>query len=568
MTTTTPRIIATLATLAAFSLTALFAQEQEQEQPATPQTTQPAQTTQLAAATQQTTPATASDAPAPAAKKRKKRVSKDNDRSGNEIVNFGSDINVPAGTTARSAVAMLGNVHIDGNATEAVAIIGSVTASAPVTQAVSIVGSTTIKAGAHEAVAVIGNVYVNGHVTGQVVAVGGGVELGPDARVDGEVIAIGGPIKRAETASIGGKITQLKIFGDISGFNAWITKALARGRLLAFGSELAWAWIIAGIFLLLYIITAALFPKAVTTCAETMELHPGMVFLAALITVFVKPIIGLLLTATVIGLPVIILASLALAILGKTAFIAWLGRRIAIPLNLSRHPVVAVLISGVPLALLYCTPYIGILFWKFAGFLGTGMVVYAALLVLRRKRDERDAARAAEKAAFAFSPVAAPATASATATSPANTAPSGATPPPLPADPVAAATSAAIAPRAGFWLRAGALLIDVMIVGAVSKYLLGMAANLPVIFAIYCVALWALRGTTLGGVVCGLSIVRADGRAMDWSTALVRAIGGFVAMLPFGLGFFWLAIDADRQGWHDKIAGTIVIHAPKGQALI
>jgi len=48
----------------------------------------------------------------------------------------------------------------------------------------------------------------------------------------------------------------------------------------------------------------------------------------------------------------------------------------------------------------------------------------------------------------------------------------------------------------------------------------------------------------------------------------VRALGGFVAMLPLGLGFIWVAIDADRQGWHDKIAGTIVVHAPKGQSLV
>jgi len=166
-------------------------------------------------------------------------------------------------------------------------------------------------------------------------------------------------------------------------------------------------------------------------------------------------------------------------------------------------------------------------------------VVYAVIAALRRRRATRDAATA----------------------SPAS---SGATPPP----PVAAvATSAALAPRAGFWIRAGALLIDAMIVWAAAAFL-HMGRSAVALFAIYCIVMWALRGTTLGGLVCGLKIVRADGSRFTWVAALVRALGGFVAMLPFGLGFFWVAIDSDRQGWHDKIAGTVVVHAPKGQSLV
>ena len=129
------------------------------------------------------------------------------------------------------------------------------------------------------------------------------------------------------------------------------------------------------------------------------------------------------------------------------------------------------------------------------------------------------------------------------------------------------AAAAALAPRAGFWIRAGALLIDVMIVWAAAAFLL-MGKSAVGLFAIYCIVMWALRGTTLGGLVCGLKIVRADGTPLTWTTALARALGGFVAMLPIGLGFIWVAIDSDRQGWHDKIAGTIVVRAPKGQSLV
>ena len=522
-TATTPRIPAMLGALAAFSFTALFAQahEQEQQQSTAPQITQPAATT---TATQEPPPASDSGAIAPAAKKNTKRsiIDSRHKHTGNEtmLLNVGSDINVPAGKIA-------------GDAT---AIFGSITANAPVNDTVSIIGSTTINAKADDVVAVIGNVYVNGHVKGDVVAVIGGVELGPDARVDGDVIALGGSLKKAETASIGGDVVRFKMFNNTPGFNAWVTKALSRGSLLAFGAGLAWVWLIAGIFLLVYIITAALFPKAVTACAETLELHPGTVFLAAFVTVFIRPIVSLVLAATGIGLLVLIPASLALAIFGKTAILAWIGRRITIPLKLAQHPVLAVFIGGVVLALLYCVPVLGILLWKLTGFLGTGAVVYAVILALRRRRAERAAANP--------NPV-----------------------PPIP-PPITGEASAALASRAGFWMRAGALLIDGMIVWAIAIFLLRMAINPVVLFAIYCVIMWGARGTTLGGIVCGLKIVRADGRELDWSTALVRALGGFVAMLPFGLGFFWVGIDADRQGWHDKIAGTIVVHAPKGQSLV
>jgi uncharacterized RDD family membrane protein YckC len=35
-----------------------------------------------------------------------------------------------------------------------------------------------------------------------------------------------------------------------------------------------------------------------------------------------------------------------------------------------------------------------------------------------------------------------------------------------------------------------------------------------------------------------------------------------------GLGFLWIAIDSERQSWHDKIAGTVVVRAPKGVSLL
>lgn len=70
---------------------------------------------------------------------------------------------------------------------------------------------------------------------------------------------------------------------------------------------------------------------------------------------------------------------------------------------------------------------------------------------------------------------------------------------------------------------------------------------------------WTAMGATPGKWVCGLRIVRAaDAGPIGAIEALTRLIGyGVSFLLP--LGFLWIAIDRRRRGWHDLIAGTLVI---------
>jgi uncharacterized RDD family membrane protein YckC len=119
-------------------------------------------------------------------------------------------------------------------------------------------------------------------------------------------------------------------------------------------------------------------------------------------------------------------------------------------------------------------------------------------------------------------------------------------------------------PRAGFWIRMAALLLDALLVG----FLFGMvlhAGHLHLLaLGVYGAVMWKLRGSTIGGIVFDLQVVRLDGRAIDWQTAIVRALGCFLSLAVAGLGFFWIAFDAGKQGWHDKIAGTAVVRVPRG----
>jgi len=74
------------------------------------------------------------------------------------------------------------------------------------------------------------------------------------------------------------------------------------------------------------------------------------------------------------------------------------------------------------------------------------------------------------------------------------------------------------------------------------------------------VLFWTFRSATPGKMLVGCSIVDAKtyGKA-DSRQNVVRYIGYFVSLIPFGLGFLWIALDRKKQGWHDKMAGTLVI---------
>jgi uncharacterized RDD family membrane protein YckC len=113
-----------------------------------------------------------------------------------------------------------------------------------------------------------------------------------------------------------------------------------------------------------------------------------------------------------------------------------------------------------------------------------------------------------------------------------------------------------------------ALLLDTILVGILFHQVHdGLNVQLLAL-AGYGAVMWKLKASTIGGIICGLQVVRLDGRPIDWPTAIVRALGCFLSLAVVGLGFLWIAIDKERQSWHDKIAGTVVVRAPKGVSLL
>lgn len=144
-------------------------------------------------------------------------------------------------------------------------------------------------------------------------------------------------------------------------------------------------------------------------------------------------------------------------------------------------------------------------------------------------------------------------------------------------------TTAAPAPGwqyAGFWVRFLALLIDVIVLGLFTTILaplFGLGPSVAVednrfevdyatnaagtlVGLLYFIGFWALRGQTVGMIPFNLQVVRAvDGTRIDWVRGLLRYAGFIISIIPVFLGLIWAAFDSRKQGWHDKIADTVVV---------
>jgi len=129
---------------------------------------------------------------------------------------------------------------------------------------------------------------------------------------------------------------------------------------------------------------------------------------------------------------------------------------------------------------------------------------------------------------------------------------------------------------AGFWQRGLAFLIDGLLVVVISMPVIVVAFGAEyfsldparrawdlvtlLIVAIVVIGFWRYCGATPGKLALAIKIVDAQtgGRPATGRLAL-RFACYLLSALPLYLGFIWIAIDRRKQGWHDKIAGTVVI---------
>ena len=134
------------------------------------------------------------------------------------------------------------------------------------------------------------------------------------------------------------------------------------------------------------------------------------------------------------------------------------------------------------------------------------------------------------------------------------------------AEPPPPASDLVILPRAAFVDRLAGFALDVILIAITVQVLAFHREEGRIFFLLalaYHVTFWTLKGTTLGGIICQLRLVRVDGRPLTFPDALVRALTGIFSLAVFGLGFLWILRDPERQAWHDRVAGTYVVKVPR-----
>lgn len=133
---------------------------------------------------------------------------------------------------------------------------------------------------------------------------------------------------------------------------------------------------------------------------------------------------------------------------------------------------------------------------------------------------------------------------------------------------------------AGFWVRALATIIDSILIMLIAfpplVYIYGWEyfyvektgfiagpADFLISWVLPFVAVivfWIKKQATPGKMVVGVKVVDAvTGNTMSVGQSIGRYLAYIVSLLPLGLGFVWIAFDNKKQGWHDKLAGTVVV---------
>jgi uncharacterized RDD family membrane protein YckC len=131
-----------------------------------------------------------------------------------------------------------------------------------------------------------------------------------------------------------------------------------------------------------------------------------------------------------------------------------------------------------------------------------------------------------------------------------------------------------------FWPRVGATLIDMLVITLVTYPLLYLVygsayftvqseepfRGIPdflislVLPFVGVVLFWLKKQATPGKMVVDARVVDAKtGKTLTPGQAVGRYLAYFIASLPLFIGVLWVIFDHRKQGWHDKIAGTVVV---------
>jgi uncharacterized RDD family membrane protein YckC len=138
-------------------------------------------------------------------------------------------------------------------------------------------------------------------------------------------------------------------------------------------------------------------------------------------------------------------------------------------------------------------------------------------------------------------------------------------------------------PRAGFWARLAAALVDAILLGIATSILGGLfglggafefeggdegfgfqagAQGLSILAGLLYYGYFegGPSGQTIGKRLLSIRVIRFDtGQPLGWGTAILRNLASYLSGLAFALGYLWMLWDREKQTWHDKLTTTVVV---------
>jgi uncharacterized RDD family membrane protein YckC len=405
-------------------------------------------------------------------------------------------------------------------------------------------------------------------IRGNLVLIDSDTTVADGARVRGDLVVIGGTFKAPPDFEAGGahvEIDNNTLGGRFTGVFAWITRGLLWGRPIV--PSLRWIWAVVLVFFLVYLLLNLVFDTSVTEVADTLAARPFSSFGVGLLVLLLIGPISVLLAVSVIGIavvPLIFCALLVAWIVGKVAGARWIGASILPAVGERRTQAVAAFVLGfVLITAAYMVPLLGFVTWTMMGVFGIGASALAFVAAYRR---ENPPPIPRETVPVPIQPIATQPAGEVKVNSESS---SMAFEQPAARMDVGMPAAVASLPHAAFRDRVAAGALDFILVVLAWQLLneiRGGRAFFLFLLA-YHIAFWTWKGTTVGGIICQLRVVRTDGTPLRFVDALVRGLSAIFSIVVVGLGVFWILRDPERQAWHDKIAGTYVLKVPRNWPL-
>ena len=484
-------------------------------------------------------------------------------RSKDELIVVNRSETVSPDEVVRNAVVIGGDIQVDGRIERDLVVVG-------------------------------GSVTLNGEIGGDLVLVGGKLITGPDAMVERKGILIGGPFDIASSGTFDDDLFQFPLpglFSFLSGIKLWAGHCVILMR--PFAPAVAWTMILAGLLVLINFLTLILLGSAVDQSVKVLAPKPISAFFVGLLGLILLGPLLVLVTATGVGLllvPFVLCAIIAAIVVGKVAVYTTLGQRIGhrAGAHWGNASIPAFFVGSILMFLIYLVPFLGGLALGVVIPLAFGSTLLAGIQMFRTEVDfptpkpgkplvMRPSQGGTASSSIGSAPQSQGEPLDKETDNPSETSKDDHSQQPKESSP--GTTSHAFSPdlgqesyydRAGFWTRIAATALDFVLV-FVGLQILGLIdghggfRRFVFLWMVYHVVLWGWKGTTVGGIIMKLKLVSVRGEHPSWGTVVIRSLSSLFSFIALGLGFLWVGWNAERQSWHDMVAGTVIIKTPQSE---